>query len=124
MKKIDFVKPTPTLKANMSKKTLYMDEKKALTYKKDMVNQLGDIEKSLKKISGILNKMNLKKVFDDKKADLSSQCMKKCASQAQAASSLKENIEVKYREDLKDIVIQDLDSRISHLEDLLSHLNH
>ena len=123
MKKDVFVKPTPTLNPNMNKKTLSLNDKQALVYKKDIVNQLNDIEKSLQKISGILNKMNLKKLLDDKKIDLSTQCMKKCASQAQAARSLKDNIEIKYREDLKEIVIQNLDHRISHLEDILSHMN-
>lgn len=123
MKKVVFVKPTPTLNSNMNKKTLFLDDKKASVYKKDIVNQLNDIKNTLQKISGILNKMNLKKIFNDKSADLSTQCMKKCASQAQAALSLKENIEIKYREDLKDIVIQNLDNRISHLEDILSHFD-
>ena len=124
MKKVVFVKPTPTLKSNMNKKTLSLDEKKASIYQKDMVNQLNNIEKSLQNISGILNKMNLKKVFDDKKMDLSTQCMKKSASQAQAAKSLRENLELKYREDLKDIVVKNLDSRISRLEEVLSQINH
>ena len=124
MKKVVFVKPSPTLNPKMNKKHLYLDDKNALGFKNDIVKQLGEIEKSLQKISGILNKMNLKKIYEDKGLELSAQCLKKCSSQAQAAKSLKENFEEKYRDDLKDIVVQDLDSRISHLEELLSNRNH
>ena len=48
------------------------------------------------------------------------QTAKKCLSQAQAARALSINLEAKYSEDQKNLVIEDLNARIAFLEERLS----
>ena len=113
---------TSLLHANMDRRNLSLDTKKADPHKKNMMKQLEIIHKTLTDLETTLNRMSIKRVFADNKHSLSMQCAKKCSSQAQAARSLKNNLELKYMDDQKMILIRELDDRITDLEKRMEEL--
>ena len=123
MKKLIIDKSNVTLHKNMNRKNLSLDTKKADSLKKNIVKQLDAISKSLDQIEAILNRMAMKKSFQDEYNGFAIQCARKCVSQAQASRSLIMNIDAKYSEDQKSILIQDLDDRISFLEKKIAKMN-
>jgi len=122
MKKLSFDKVNVELHKNMNKKTLSLDTKKADASKKNIMKQLDVIAKSLNQLESILNRMSMKKSFSDEYNAFAISCAKKCTSQAQAARSLIMNLDSKYNEDQKSVLIKDLDDRISFLEKKISEL--
>lgn len=122
MKKLSIEKKTIVLHKNMNKKDLYLDSKKADSCKKNILKQLDIIQKSFDELDSILNKMSMKKTFIDEYNGFSLQCAKKCVSQAQAARSLMMNLESKYNDDQKSILIRELDERISYIEKKLANI--
>ena len=122
MKKTSNEKPTVALHANMNKKNLSLNTKKADTIKSNIVKQLEVIYKSFNEIDAILNRLNMKRYVADDSTGFVVQCAKKCVSQAQATRSLIMNLEMKYNEDQKTLIIQDLDDRISFLEERLAKM--
>ena len=122
MKKLSFDKVNVELHNNMNKKTLSLDTKKADASKKNIMKQLDIIAKSLNQLESILNRMSMKKSFSDEYNAFALSCAKKCTSQAQAARSLIMNLDTKYNEDQKSVLIKDLDDRISFLEKKISDL--
>ena len=105
----------------LSKSKLYIDLDNTLKTRKDIIKQFNSINKSLSKISGILNKMLYKKVIkkDSKKvAELSN----KCSLLAEESLKLMNDFDYKFDSDMKDYSIKILDSRISDLENKLSKL--
>lgn len=122
MKKLSFDKVNVELHKNMNKKTLSLDTKKADASKKNIMKQLDTVAKSLNQIEATLNRMAMKKAFSDEYNGFAIQCAKKCTSQAQAARSLIMNLDAKYNDDQKSVLIQDLDDRISFLEKKISEL--
>ncbi len=123
MKKINIEKVSVELHKNMNKRTLSLDTKKADASKKNIIKQLDTISKSLNQLDSILNRMAMKRSFTDDYNGFAILCAKKCTSQAQAAKSLSINLDAKYNDDQKSILIQDLDDRISFLEKKLSKLD-
>ena len=122
MKKLVIEKENVELHKSMNKKKLYLNHKKAESCKKDALKQLDILSKTLNDLESILNKLSLKKAFGDEYNNFAVQCSKKCAAQAQAARSLKENFEFKYNDDQKSILIQELDERISEIEKRLESI--
>ncbi len=122
MKKLILDKTNVELNKKMNKKSLSLDTKKADSIKKNIVKQLDVIYKTLNQLDSILNKMAMKKSFSDEYNGFAVLCAKKCISQAQAARSLITNFETKYNDDQKSILIQDLDDRISFLEEKLAKI--
>ena len=122
MKKSNNGKTTIALHPNMNKKNLSLNTKKADAIKHNIVKQLDIIYKSFNEIDAILNRLNMKKFVNDDSTGFVVQCAKKCVSQAQATRSLIMNLEMKYSEDHKALIIQDLDDRISFLEERLAKM--
>ncbi|MBP5678522.1 MAG: hypothetical protein J6X28_01680 [Bacilli bacterium] len=122
MKKSENEKSNAILHKNMNKKDLSLDSKKADPYKNNIIKQLNTIQKCFSELEPVLNRMAMKRVFSDDCNSLSLQCAKKCSSQAQSARSLMNNIETKYIDDQKSVLIQGLDERISYLEEVISHM--
>lgn len=116
MKKISIEKTNILLHDNMNKKKLSLDAEKMEPLKKNILKSLETIHKSLSDLDVILNKMALKKSFSDEYNIFAQQCAKKCVSQAQSVRTLIDNFEIKYNDDYKSILIQDLDDRISDIE--------
>ena len=122
MKKLVIEKSTVTLNENMNKKSLSLDAKKAEPIKKNIIKQLEVINKSLSELDSILNRLAIKNLLNDDYKGFAIQCSKKCSSQAQAAALLATNIDSKYNDDQKNILIQDLDDRISFLEERIAKM--
>ena len=122
MKKTDIEKGNTILHKNMDKKNLSLDTKRADSLKKNIIKQLNIIQKTFDDLEPVLNRLAMKRMFSDDCNSLSMQCAKKCSSQAQAARSLASNLDSKYIDDQKSVLIQDLDDRISSLEERLSHM--
>ena len=108
------------LNPNMNRKNLSLDVKKTDVPKKNIMKQLDIIAKSLNEMNAILNRLHMKKYICDGSTETVVQCAKKCLSQAQAARSLMMNLDAKYREDQKNLIIADLNDRIAFLEERLS----
>ena len=122
MKKVDNDKENAVLHKNMNRKDLLLEARKADPIKNNIIKQLEIINKSFTELESILNRLAMKKFIGDEANVLAIQCSKKCSSQAQAARSLITNIENKYCDDQKMILIQELDDRISLIEDKLSRM--
>ena len=120
MKKINIEKSSVTLSNNVNKKNISLNAEKMDPLKKDILKNLEVIYKCFGELDSLLNKMALKKSFNDEYNALAQQCAKKCVSQAQSVRSLIENLENRYNDDYKTVLIQDLDSRISDIEKRLS----
>lgn len=120
MKKENNGNATIKLNPNMNRKNLSLDVKNADVPKKNIVKQLDIISKTFNEINSILNRLNMKRYICDGSTGDVVQCAKKCLSQAQAARSLVMNLEAKYCEDQKNLIIADLNDRIAYLEERLS----
>ena len=116
MKKISLGKATVVMSDNINRKNLYVDTKHTESIKKDIIKQLNDISKIYEKLSDILNKMSYKKMFSGEYNNVSVQCAKKCAVQRDVTEKLREDVEFKYNDDVKSVLIKNLDERISYLE--------
>lgn len=116
MKKINLGKSTAIINKNVNRKNLYIDNKNADSIKKDIVKQLDAISEIYDKLSEVLNKMSYKKMCSDSYTSVALQCAKECSSQSEIASLLASDVEYKYNDDLKTILINNLDERISYLE--------
>ena len=116
MKKVNLGKSTVVMSDNVNRKNLYVDTKHADSINKDMVKLLSDINKTYDKLNDILNKMSYKKMFTGEYNSVAVQCSKKCAIQRDNADKLREDIVFKYNDDVKFILIKNLDERISYLE--------
>ena len=104
----------------MNRKDIYLDSQKADAAKKNMIKQLDVIANSFSEIHTILNRFNMKKYLSEGSSGVVVQTAKKCLSQSQAARTLSINLEAKYCEDQKNIIIEDLNTRIAFLEERLS----
>ena len=122
MKKLIIDKVPINLNENMSKKNLSLDTKNAEPIKTNVIKQLEIINKSLNELDSILNRLVIKNLLNDEYKSFAIQCSKKCSLQAQAASALQSNIESKYNDDQKTILIQNLDERISFLEERIAKM--
>jgi hypothetical protein len=122
MKKIETKKSGSLLHENMDRKNLSLDRRKADPFKKNIDKQLGIIQKTLGELEVTLNRMSMKRLFTDDHHSLSMQCAKKCASQAQSAKSLMANLDLKYMDDEKMILISELDDRITEVEKRIAEL--
>ena len=122
MKKIETKKSGSLLHENMDRKNLSLDRHKADPFKKNIDKQLGVIQKTLSELEVTLNRMSMKRLFTDDHHSLSMQCAKKCASQAQSARSLMANLDLKYTDDEKMILISELDERITEVEKRIAEL--
>ena len=120
MKKED--KVCTVLNKRMNRKDLSLDISKAEAIKGNLMKQLEIINKSFTEIDLLLNRLAMKNFIDEKMSPAAIQCAKKCASQAQAARSLMQNLDSKDNDDQKIILIQELDDRISLIEDKLSRM--
>ncbi len=114
MKKLDSEKKAIVLHENMSKKKVSLNFAKAEPLVKNINKQLEVLSKSLTMCESILNKMAIKKMIASDKNFI--QCARKCLSQAQAAKSVLSNLDLKFCDDQKSVLIQELDERISYLE--------
>ena len=123
MKKLNIKKTSVVLDEKMNKKDLILEVKEAEALKKSIMKQLYIIYKSFEQMDTILVRLSMKKSFDEEYNGFVIQCAKRCAAQAQAAKSLIINLDSKFNEDQKEIIIQDLDDRISFLEKQLSKMN-
>ena len=81
-----------------------------------MIKQLNDISKAYDKLSDLLNKMSYKKIFTGDYNSVALQCAKNCNIQNDLAKKLIDDIEYKYNDDVKSILINNLDERITYLE--------
>ena len=122
MKKIETKKSSSLLHENMDRKNLSLDRRKADPFKKNIDKQLGIIQKTLSELEVTLNRMSMKRLFTDDHHSLSMQCAKKCSSQAQSAKSLMANLDLKYMDDEKMILISELDDRITEVEKRIAEL--
>lgn len=122
MKKLVIEKTPITLNSNMNKKNLSLDTKKAEPIKKNIHKQLEIIHRTLDELDSILNRLAIKNMLNDDYKSFAIQCSKKCSAQAQAAVSLISSIDSKYNDDQKSILIQDLDERISFLEERIAKM--
>lgn len=122
MKKLNIEKSTIVLRSNMNRKDLSLDAKKADPIKKNILKQLEIIHKSLDEVDSILNRMSIKNFFSDDYKNLVVQCEKKCSTQAKSAATLSDSFDRKYSDDQKEILIQNLDERISYLEERLAKM--
>lgn len=123
MKKIDLGKPTTILNENMNRKDLYVDSSKGDKIKKNIIKQINAINKAFEECDGLLNKMSYKKIFNDEYTKLSVQCGKKCLQQAKVGEKLITTLEDTYKDDVKSFLIQNLDERISYLENVILNNN-
>ena len=120
MAKVDLGKPNVILNNKMNNKDLYLDTVHANPLKKNILKQLGVVSQSFEELESIMNKMVLKKMFSEDYNNISIQCSRKCLSQAQISKNLMVSLDSKYNDDVKTILIKDLDERISYLESILS----
>lgn len=118
MEKIDLGKPTTPLNDKMNRKDLHLNVKKTEKLKNNLIKQFNTLNSVLSNIDSILGKLNQKDFFEGDVRNFVVQCSKKCSSQAQAANSLVNNLEQKYSDDVKSVVIKSLDERISYLEEM------
>lgn len=118
MQKIDLGKPTTTINSKMNRKDLYMDIKKTDKLKNDLLKHFESLNKTLSNLDSTLSKLSQKDFFEGDYKELANQCSRKCSSQAQAANSLLNNLELKYSDDVKSVAIKNLDERISYLEEM------
>jgi len=116
MKKVSLGKSTVIMSDNVNQKNLSVDIKQAGTIKKDMLKQLNDIKKSYEKLSDLLNKMSYKKMFTGDYNSVALQCSKQCDVQGNYVEKLITDFEYKYNDDVKSVLINNLDERISYLE--------
>ena len=116
MKKINLGKSTAIINKNVNRKNVYIDSKHADSLKKDVIKQLNDISKTYEKLGEILNKLSYKKMLEDSYNIVSLQCAKECNSQKELANKIAKDVEYKYNDDLKTLLINNLDERISYLE--------
>ena len=120
MAKVDLGKPNIVLNDKMNKKDLRLDTSRANPLKKNILKQLGNVSQSFEELESIINKMVLKKMFSDEYNNVSIQCARKCLSQSQISKNLMISFDTKYNDDVKTILIKDLDDRISYLESVIS----
>lgn len=116
MKKVSLGKSTVIMSDNVNRKNLSVDIKQASSIKKDMIKQLSDIKKEYEKLSDLLNKMSYKKMFMGDYNSVALQCSKHCDSQIDFVDKLITDFEYKYNDDVKSVLISNLDERISYLE--------
>lgn len=119
MKRVNLGKPTATISENMSRKKLYVDSKHCDSIKKDVIKQLDVLDKSFEQLSSLLNKASYKKLFRDDYNAVALQCSKKSLSQSNNFKQIRNDLELKYNDDVKMALINNLNERISYLEDKL-----
>ena len=109
-------KNTVTIHENMNRKKLVIDSTHANPMKNNMLKQLETLEKSFSEMSSLLSKASLKKMFLNNNNSVALQCSKKCMSFSQNAKKIHEDLDIKYNDDIKMSLINDLNERISYLE--------
>jgi len=119
MKRVNLGKPTATIDEKMSRKKLYIDSKHCDSLKKDIAKQLDVLDKSFEQLSVLLNKASYKKLFREDYNAVALQCSKKSLTQSNNFKTIKSNLELKYNDDVKMALINNLNERISYLEDKL-----
>lgn len=116
MKKVSLGKSTVIMSDNVNHKNLSVDVKQASAIKKDMLKQLTDIKKNYEKLGDLLNKMSYKKMFTGDFNSVALQCSKQCEFQKSNIERLITDFEYKFNDDVKTVLINNLDERISYLE--------
>ena len=119
MKKVSFGKPTATVSSNMNRKKIYVDSLHADSIKKNIMKQLNVLSKSDEMMGNLLNKMSYKNMFMDDVHSTVLQCSKKYHSLSGEATSIANEFEYQYNDDIKTCLIESLDERISYLENKL-----
>ena len=119
MKRVNLGKPTATIHENMSRKKLYVDTNHCDPIKKNILKQLEILEKSFDQMSSLLNKASYKKLFREDYNSVALQCSKKSLSLSEDFKELGTEIDTKYNDDVKMALINNLNERISYLEDKL-----
>ena len=119
MKRVNLGKPTATIHENMSRKKLHIDTIHVDSIKKNIEKQLDVLEKSFGQLSNLLNKASYKKLFREEYNAVSLQCSKKSLALSEDFKEIKDNLEVKYNDDVKMVLINNLNERISYLESKL-----
>lgn len=124
MEKINFGKSTATISENMNRKKIYVDPKHGDDITTNILKRLDSLEKSYMELGSLLNKMSYKNYFRDDSKSYLLQCSKKCNSLSNDAKNLRQEWDYQYHEDIKMMLIERLDERISYLESkLLSNKN-
>ena len=124
MEKINFGKSTATISENMNRKEIYVDPNHGDVLTTNILKRLESLEKSYMELGSLLNKMSYKNYFKDDSKSYLLQCSKRCNSLSSDAKNLKQEWDYQYHEDIKMMLIERLDERISYLESqLLSNKN-
>ncbi|MBQ3307854.1 MAG: hypothetical protein IJG68_06675 [Bacilli bacterium] len=124
MEKINFGKSTATISENMNRKKIYVDPNHGDVLTTNILKRLDSLEKSYMELGSLLNKMSYKNCFKDDSRIYTLQCAKKCSSLSSDAKNLKQEWDYQYHEDIKMMLIERLDERITYLESkLLSNKN-
>ena len=124
MEKINFGKSTATISENMNRKKIYVDPNHGDVLTTNILKRLDSLEKSYMELGPLLNKMSYKNYFKDDSRIYTLQCAKKCSSLSSDAKNLKQEWDYQYHEDIKMMLIERLDERITYLESkLLSNKN-
>ena len=95
---------------------IYLNEEKTNLLVKDINKQLDNIDNSLHKINILLNRATTLEMVKGTRATAFKGWAKKSKAQADNALRVKEKLEDKYNEDVKNYPIKLLDERIAELE--------
>ncbi len=101
---------------------IFVNEAKANALVKDLSKKLDNIELSLHKINLLLNRAASLGIVTGSKATSFKGWAKKSKSQADNAGRIKEKLDDKYYQDVKDYPIKLLDERIAELEKRIASL--
>ena len=107
----------------LNKKDFYLNVSKASNIESDIEKQLDSIKVSLLNINNLLNKATNDGVVSGKRADAFKSWAKKAKSQSLTASKLKEKINNKYSEDVREYPLKVLNDRIAELEKKIADMS-
>ncbi len=122
MGKYNLGKSKTSVNVQITKDNLYIDEKRCKKLEKSIEKNLDVLEKSMMNIEVILNKAVKTGAVTSSRAKVFKSWGRKCKSQANSASKLKEKISTSFAEDAKNYPIKLLDERIMELEKKLASL--
>lgn len=113
---------TITIKKSLAKKDAINDSSSASVLIDNISEECSKISNSFNEIASILNKAVYKKIIDGEDTDKFINLSRKCSSLADRISNKSNTLGLKYEDDEKSILINQLNERIEELEKKINYL--